>query len=186
MSSWRSRIVGLEQHKPSEIADHPQQWRTHPEAQRAALLAQIGEIGVTRPLIIFYSEELGRDATTDGHLRKSLRQDFDWPCLRLDVNDDEARQDLLFGDPLAAMAGADADMLADLLAQIETDDAALQAVLDGLAEEYGILGDDPPEDPGAQIDKAAELQEKWGTALGQVWEMGPFTICPKCGKRHDL
>ena len=176
MSSWRSRIVGLEQHKPSEIADHPQQWRTHPEAQRAALLAQIGEIGVTRPLIIFYSEELGQLATTDGHLRKSLDPNFEWPCLRLDVNDDEARQDLLFGDPLAAMAGADADVLAQLLAQIETDDAALQAVLDGLAEEYGILGDDPPDDPGAQIDKAAELQEKYGTALGQVWEIGEHRL----------
>lgn len=27
-------------------------------------------------------------------------------------------------------------------------------------------------DPGAQVDKAAELQAKWGTALGQLWAIG--------------
>ncbi len=27
-------------------------------------------------------------------------------------------------------------------------------------------------DPGAQVDKAAELQAKWGTALGQLWQIG--------------
>ena len=32
--------------------------------------------------------------------------------------------------------------------------------------------EEPPEDPGPQIDRAGELQEKWGTALGQVWELG--------------
>jgi DNA modification methylase len=41
--------------------------------------------------------------------------------------------------------------------------------------------DEPPEDPGPQIDKAAELQEKWGTALGQVWELGEHRlVCGDC------
>lgn len=31
---------------------------------------------------------------------------------------------------------------------------------------------DMPEDPGSQIDRAIELQEKWGTELGQIWELG--------------
>jgi len=50
-----------------------------------------------------------------------------------------------------------------------------------------IVGDalkgEPPEDPGAQIDRAAELQEKWGTALGQVWELGAGTLY--CGSAQD-
>jgi hypothetical protein len=41
--------------------------------------------------------------------------------------------------------------------------------------------DEPPEDPGPQIDKAAELQEKWGTKLGQVWELGEHRlVCGDC------
>jgi hypothetical protein len=44
-----------------------------------------------------------------------------------------------------------------------------------------LPGDEPPEDPGAQIDKVAELQEKWGTALGQVWELGEHrVVCGDC------
>jgi hypothetical protein len=27
-------------------------------------------------------------------------------------------------------------------------------------------------EPAAQVDKAAELQKKFGTALGQIWQVG--------------
>lgn len=43
-----------------------------------------------------------------------------------------------------------------------------------------------PEDPGPQVDRAEELREKWGVQTGQLWGIKPFTICPKCGKRHNL
>jgi hypothetical protein len=42
---------------------------------------------------------------------------------------------------------------------------------------------DPAPDPGAQIDKAAELQEKWRVERGQVWEI-PSASTP--GKAHRL
>jgi len=48
------------------------------------------------------------------------------------------------------------------------------------------LDPEPPEDPGAQVDKAEELREKWGVRSGQLWGMGRYTICPKCGKLHKL
>lgn len=43
------------------------------------------------------------------------------------------------------------------------------------------MEEEPLPDPGPQIDKAAELQEKWGTALGQVWELGEHRlVCGDC------
>jgi len=39
--------------------------------------------------------------------------------------------------------------------------------------------DDATPDPGAQVDKAAELQEKWQCARGQVWEVGRHRVM--CG-----
>lgn len=48
------------------------------------------------------------------------------------------------------------------------------------------LDGDKPDDPGAQIDKAEELREKWGVKLGNMYGLGKFTVCPKCGKVHDL
>ncbi len=167
MSDWRNRITGLEYHLPSEIADHPQQWRTHPGEQAAALKAVLNEVGIAGALLAYRRD--GELVAIDGHLRKSLDPAVAWPVLVLDVDEQEAAKLLAAHDPIAAMAGADAEALAELLAQIETEDEALQAMLKELAEEYGILGDEPPDDPGAQIDKAAELQEKWGTCLGQCW-----------------
>ena len=47
----------------------------------------------------------------------------------------------------------------------------------------GLNPPEPQEDPGPQLDKAAELQEQWGTALGQIWEI-PSVNAP--GKSHRL
>ena len=39
----------------------------------------------------------------------------------------------------------------------------------------------PTEDPGAQIDRAEELREKWGVEVGQLWRLGEHTvICGDC------
>ncbi len=42
--------------------------------------------------------------------------------------------------------------------------------------EWELDDDEPLEDPGPQVDRAAELQEQWNTALGQVWELGTHRI----------
>lgn len=40
---------------------------------------------------------------------------------------------------------------------------------------------EPPDDPGAQIDKAEELREKWSVELGQLWQLGEHRlICGDC------
>ncbi len=40
---------------------------------------------------------------------------------------------------------------------------------------------DPTEDPGAQVDRAEELRELWGTSLGQMWACGEHRIiCGDC------
>ena len=49
-----------------------------------------------------------------------------------------------------------------------------------------LWADDTPEDIEPQIDKAEELREKWGVKTGNMYGLGAFTVCPKCGKIHDL
>jgi len=40
---------------------------------------------------------------------------------------------------------------------------------------------EPPEDPGAQMDRAEELREKWGVESGQLWQLGEHRlICGDC------
>ncbi len=43
------------------------------------------------------------------------------------------------------------------------------------------FGDEKPEDPGAQMDRAEELRVKWGVEAGQLWEIGKHRlICGDC------
>jgi hypothetical protein len=75
----------------------------------------------------------------DGHLRASLDADAEVPVLVLDLDEEEAGKLLLTLDPLAAMALNDQDALLSLLESVRFDDAAVNAMLEALAN-----GDTPP------------------------------------------
>lgn len=83
-----------------------------------------------------------------------------------------------------ALSGWDADNLqqwgfdGETLTNWQADIGALSVML--ASEE-----EPPPDDPGAQIDKAEELQAKWGTATGQLWQLGEHRlICGDCTDRE--
>ena len=110
------------------------------------------------------------------------------PVLVLDVTEEEADKILLTFDPLAAMATADSDAVKRLLETVRTDSRAVGALLEQVAgqkdERSNGLGElvDPP----AQVDKAAELQAKWGTQAGQAWQIGPHRlVCGDCREKAD-
>lgn len=65
---------------------------------------------------------------------------------------------------------------ADLEAGVELGDLFDKGELD---EIMAGLEPEPGEAPEAQIDKAEELQQKWGTARGQLWEIGKHRLL--CG-----
>jgi len=50
-------------------------------------------------------------------------------------------------------------------------------------ERFGVETASILEDPKPQIDKAAELQAKWGTERGQAWQIGPHRLV--CGDCRD-
>jgi hypothetical protein len=78
----------------------------------------------------------------DGHARLDVALDSDVPVLVLDVTESEADKLLATLDPIAAMAGANKDALAELLADIETDREALAKMLEGLKADNGLILDD--------------------------------------------
>jgi len=101
---------------------------------------------------------------------------------------DEERQELVIAAHVGttgqfdwdALSGWDASQLqewgmdAETLQSWNTDATALREMLEAAKEE-------PPEDPGAQIDKAEELREKWGVETGQLWQLGEHRlICGDC------
>ncbi len=135
----RNRIVERRRMKPGDLLDHPRQWRVHSPAQAEALVGVLRQVGITDTLKAWYCEELGgRLATWDGHLRKSLDPNVEWEVDITDLDDAEADLMLATHDPLTAMATADAARLDELLQGINSDEAAVQAMLSDLAAKAGL------------------------------------------------
>ena len=88
------------------------------------------------------------------------------------------------------IAAVDLDFDAEMLAEIEEQTPGLLAGLFTPGEMESVFGKKPEgEDPGGKIDKAAELQKKWGTSLGQLWVIksnsGPGEHRLVCGDCTD-
>ncbi|MGD0384453.1 MAG: ParB N-terminal domain-containing protein [Thermoguttaceae bacterium] len=125
----RDRIKELRRVRASELRPNPRNWRTHPQAQRDALCGVLAEVGYADALL---ARELpdGSLELIDGHLRAETTPDMEVPVLVLDLDDSEAAKLLALHDPLAAMAEANDEMLAELVADVETENVAVQALLD--------------------------------------------------------
>jgi len=138
----RDRIKELRRVRASELRPHPKNWRTHPSAQHDALRGVLAEIGYAGALL---ARELpdGSLELIDGHLRAEVTPDAEVPVLVLDLDEDEAAKLLAVHDPLAGMAGSNGAVLAELLGQVETENDAVQALLDGMLGEPNAAGDEP-------------------------------------------
>jgi hypothetical protein len=107
------------------------------------------------------------------------------PVLVLNVNEEEADKLLATVDPLVGMASADGARLNELLESFRSDSPAVLALLDHIRADEGLLLErlHALGDPEPQIDKAKELRDKWGTALGQLWDVGPHRLV--CGDAQN-
>ncbi|MEE8452462.1 MAG: ParB N-terminal domain-containing protein [Thermoguttaceae bacterium] len=139
----RDRIKEFRRVRADLLRPNPRNWRTHPQAQRDALCGVLAEIGYADALL---ARELpdGTLELIDGHLRAETTPQMEVPVLVLDLTDDEAAKLLAMHDPLTGMAGADEDMLTELLAEVETENDAIRSMLDGILAESKPLSDDGP------------------------------------------
>ena len=105
-------------------------------------------------------------------------------------NDIQALAYLAADNKLTELGGWDEAALADLLQEIaNSDEIDLGATGFSGDELDELLADlagniEPAPDPGAQIDKAAELQKKWGVVCGQIWWLGKHRIM--CADSSDV
>jgi hypothetical protein len=92
------------------------------------LLAEIGYAGA-----VIARETSDGLMLIDGQLRSEIGADEQIPVLVLDVTEDEANKILATFDSVGDSAGADPEQLSKLLAEIETNSAEVQAMLDAMA-----------------------------------------------------
>ncbi len=175
----RDRIVELRRVPASSLLPDPRNWRTHPKAQREALQGVLAEIGYAGALLARETPE--GLMLIDGHLRAETTPSAEVPVLVLDVDDEEAAKLLATLDPLAGMAVADDERLAEILRSVETSSDAVREMLANLAKEAGIrLGvEESDVDAEPQLGRADELRKEWGTERGQLWLLGDHRLL--CG-----
>lgn len=191
---WRNRIVYVDcegQELPRDVSvvglrANPFNWRGHPEGQRRILRTLLGEVGWVDSVKInlrcekdgWPDRETGEPAIPtliDGHARveeAEQRGEPTVPVTWLRLSPDEERKILLGFDMVTEMAEEDTAATKRLAELVKSDDQYFRQLLEQIREGQaaptsGGAGDAPE----AEIDRADELREKWGTEPGQVWEI---------------
>lgn len=173
---WANRIVCHGEEKPDKLLANPANWRRHGESQQRALSGVLGEVGLVQSVIV--NRTTGH--LVDGHLRVELALAAGQPqipVVYVELSEDEERIILASLDPIAAMADADRDKLAELLASVRSEDEAVRALLERIAQQEQI---DLPAiggltDPDAVPEPPAEPITK----PGDLWLLGPHRLL--CG-----
>ena len=143
----RDRIKDFRRVSAHLLLPHPKNWRVHNTRQRHVLQGILAEIGYADALLVRELPD-GSLQLIDGHLRAETTPNQKVPVLVLDLNDTEADKLLATLDPLAALADTDQTMLNDLLAQINTENVAVQEFLQSLTDvppSTGGMAAVPPE-----------------------------------------
>ncbi|WP_405124284.1 DNA modification methylase [Pseudomonas alloputida] len=168
MSSWQSRIVGSGTEEPGQLLANPRNWRVHNDLQRSAIKAVLDEVGWVQNVIV--NRLTGY--IVDGHLRVGValeRGEAEVPVVYVELSEEEEALILATLDPIGGMATTDQEMLNSLLAEVETDNPALQALIDSLVvdaegpleetEEQGLTDDDDV--PGEREETVSRQGDLW-------------------------
>jgi len=169
---WANRITKHGTLAADQFIANPANPRRHPTEQRDAVKGSLDTLGWIAPVVVSARSQY----LIDGHERVmqalAMGDNTPVPFIEVDLSEEEEKLALASFDYITQMAYYDKDALSDLLRDIgETENAQLQAVLDGLAESVGLdlLDEEPAGDPGAQLDHAESLKEKFGVERGQIW-----------------
>ena len=177
---WANRIVSHGEEAPDKLIANERNWRTRTATQRSALSSVLTEVGLVQSVVV--------NSTTghliDGHLRVELARSQGQPTIPVvyvELSDDEEHLVLATLDPIAAMAGADHDKLAELLASIESQDEQVRGLLEEIARQQHL---ELPTAPGlVDSDDVPEVPTEPISRLGDLWLLGPHKLL--CGDSTD-
>lgn len=162
----KDRIIDFRRIGGDELQAHEHSWRVHPESQKAALNSALAEIGIADALIVYESERQQGMTIIDGRMRAEEHETTKWPCLVVDLTDEEADLMLMVADPITSMAQMEIDRVESLTAVLKPDTEALQSLIQVLRQEAGIM---PPQDESFPEYDATEREKV------------AFHECPSCG-----
>ncbi len=166
--------------------------RRHPAKNLEAITAALIKFGQLETILV--NRRTGEVIHGNGRLQAALELGWTHVAVNIvDVDDATAKAMAIVLNRTGELATWNKEELDKLLREVQTS-AKLTAMLAELAKDQGLsLGAEPPPDPGAQIDRAAELQAKWKTEPGQLWLIPSKTVparkvitCPHCNCEQEV
>jgi len=180
---FRNSIIESGMIRAGDVLINPLNPRRHPQEQREVVKASIEEFGWVKRIII--NKRTGELVDGEERIWEALAspegEDTLVPYDMIDASEQEQNRIIMVLDRSSEMAIYDKERIEELSRQDpEWENKTLQALRDKLAEEVGAVTDDETEeDPGAQIDRAAELNKKWQVQPGDLWQIGEHRLL--CG-----
>lgn len=170
--SPESRLIALADYQP-----HPRNYNRHPATQIERIATSLRKFGQVRSVVVW------RNYFLAGHGVREAALSLGWESLRADVLPDEYPEALALAyvaadNELGRLSDPDQEQLAAILSEAKAFDAELlQAIgyddqeFDKLLAEVGGVGGGAGGDAEPQVDRAEELRQQWGVALGQLWRL---------------
>lgn len=175
--------------KLAEATPHPENYNEHDTAQLARLRGSLAAFGYVRRIVVQEHADGSGYTLVAGHgvaeaLEASGYEEVEATVLPSDWSYEKVMAYLVADNELAKLAQSDNEQLARLLQHLEAnapelveatgfDDERLNELLEsiGFGAGNGSQGDAEP-----QVDRAEELRQKWGTELGQLWQIGEHRL----------
>ena len=159
----------------------PANLRMHPARNLDTIKASLARFGQQKPIVVD-----GNGICRAGNGTLEAARALGWEkieVVKTPLAGSEAIAYAIADNRTAELALWDDDRLGETLKALQLEDFNLDDIGFSQDELDELLGSEfdgeAADDPGAQIDRAAELQEKWGTARGQLWEIGRHRLL--CG-----
>jgi site-specific DNA-methyltransferase (adenine-specific) len=174
VDTFAIRILDYGVKAADQFTVNPRNARLHPQFQRDVLNSALTTIGFIAPVI----ENRRTGYLVDGHERlwQALAQGDSTPVpyVVVELDEDEEAYALATFDPITNLATYDPQLLAALLSDvpdewITVDDAATHRLLSDLMAAHPLATNGAGKDAPPQVDKAAELQQVWQVARGDLW-----------------
>lgn len=160
-----------------EIKPYENNAKIHTPEQIQQIKASIEQFGMNDPIGIWSKDNI----IVEGHGRLLACQKLGYkevPVIRLDdLTDEQRRAYTLAHNQLTMNTGFDVDILSEELQNIDLDmsDFGFDIQFDDIEEEKEIIEDEVPEVP-----------EEPKAKLGDIYQLGKWVICKKCGKKHFI
>jgi len=144
-------------------------------------LQESPELFEARPILV--SPENGHFMILGGNMRFEAAKTLEMssvPVVIMSGLTEEQKRAIAIKDN-GAWGEWDFDLLSSHWADLPLSDWGVNLPDNWLAEEPALIEDEP------QIERATELQAEWGTALGQIWELGQHRLmCGDSTKQEDV